>query len=126
MELTLNRVAAGLVGVAMVAGLGLAFAAERAHAVTLSELVELFIALDVIPADKAEEARAVLAGQDSETPTTPTLATSMSCSFTRNLTVGDTGQDVMGAEETQFFLHILALDDFLPGVNQCAAEVASL
>ena len=94
-ELTLNKVAAALVGVAMVAGLAFAFTASRAHAVTLSELVELFIALDVIPADKADEARAVLAGQE-ETTSAPAA---MSCNFTRNLTVGDTGADVMDLQK---------------------------
>ncbi len=93
-ELTLNKIAAGLVGVAMMAGLAFAFAAERAHAITLSELVELFIALEVIPEDKADEARAVLSGQDDEAP-----AASMSCNFTRNLSVGDTGADVMDLQK---------------------------
>lgn len=97
-ELTLNKVAAAFVGVAMVAGLAFAFAAERAHAITLSELVELFIALEVIPADKADEARAVLEGEDetpAATPATPGTGTvACSANFTRNLTVGDTGADV--------------------------------
>jgi len=65
-ELTLNKVAAGLLAVTMMAGLAFAFAAQRAHAITLSELVELFIALEVIPEDKADEARAVLQGQGEE------------------------------------------------------------
>lgn len=98
MDLTINKIAAGVVGFAMVAGLALAFTATKAHAVTLTELVELFIALEVIPADKAEEARSVLAGQETTTPTTP-LATAMSCSFTRNLKTGDTGQDVMDLQK---------------------------
>jgi hypothetical protein len=99
MQLTLNRIAAGLVGVAMVAGLAAAFAVQRAHAAELSfsELVELFIALEVIPADKADEARAVLAGQDTATPAAP--ATTMSCNFARNLTTGDTGADVMDLQK---------------------------
>jgi hypothetical protein len=96
MDLTINKIAAGVVGFAMVAGLALAFTATKAHAVTLTELVELFIALEVIPADKAEEARSVLAGQET---TTPSLATAMSCSFTRNLKTGDTGQDVMDLQK---------------------------
>jgi hypothetical protein len=98
MDLTLNKVAAGVVGFAMVAGLALAFTATKAHAVTLTELVELFIALEVIPADKADEARSVLAGQD-ETTTPPAgtgTAGAVACTgtFARNLTVGDTGADV--------------------------------
>jgi len=86
-ELTLNKVAAGLLAVTMMAGLAFAFAAQRAHAITLSELVELFIALEVIPEDKADEARAVLQGQGEE-------EASMTCNFTRNLSVGTTGADV--------------------------------
>jgi Putative peptidoglycan binding domain len=92
MELTTNKIAAGVVGLAMVAGLAFAFTATRAHAVSLSELVELFIALEVISPDKADEARAVLEGQDEEETTTP--AVSMTCNFTRNLKTGDTGADV--------------------------------
>jgi peptidoglycan hydrolase-like protein with peptidoglycan-binding domain len=99
-SLTLNKVAAALVGVAMVAGVAFAFTASRAHAVTLSELVELFIALEVIPADKADEARTVLSGQEETNTTTTTTTTTsnsaaMTCNFTRNLNVGATGADVM-------------------------------
>ena len=94
-SLTLNKVTAALVAVVMMAGLALAFTAERAHALTMSELVELFIALEVIPADKADEARAVL-GDEAETPS---LATTMSCSFTRDLSSGATGQDVMDLQK---------------------------
>ncbi len=97
MDLTINKIAAGIVGLAMIAGLAVAFTATRAHAITLSELVELFIALEVIPADKADEARAVLSSNEGES-TTP----AMTCNFTRNLTTGDTGADVM---ELQKFLN---------------------
>jgi len=101
-ELTLNKAVAALVGVAMAAGLAFTFAAERAHAVTLSELIELFIALDIIPSDKAEEARAVLANQGGETPSTPsTPAAGASCSynFTMNLKAGSTGAEVMNLQK---------------------------
>jgi len=91
-ELTLNKVAAALVGVAMTAGLAFAFAAERAHASQLSELVNLFIALDIIPAAKAEDARAALAEME-KTPAAPTAAAA-TCNFTRNLKTGDKGADV--------------------------------
>ncbi len=106
-SLTLNKVAAAVVGVAMVAGVAFAFSASRAHAVTLTELVELFIALEVIPADKADEARTVLSGQEETNTTTTTTTTSstgaaMTCNFTRNLNVGATGADVM---ELQKFLN---------------------
>jgi hypothetical protein len=95
-ELTLNKLAAALVAVAMMAGLAFAFAAERAHAITLAELVELFIALEVIPADKASEARAVI----STVPTTPVVGEpTMSCNFTRNLGIGMTGTDVMDLQK---------------------------
>ena len=99
MTLTLNRIAAGLVGVAMVAGLAAAFTVERAHAAefTLSELVELFIGLGIIDADKAEEARAAVEGMDDEVTTGGGVA--LSCNFTRNLSVGDTGADVMDLQK---------------------------
>jgi peptidoglycan hydrolase-like protein with peptidoglycan-binding domain len=91
--------AAGLVGVAMVAGLAFAFAAERAHASQLSELVELFIALGIVSDDKVDEAREAVAAMEETTPSTPSLATTMSCSFTRNLSTGATGQDVMDLQK---------------------------
>jgi hypothetical protein len=96
MDFTINKIATGVVAIAMVAGLGFAFTATQAHATSLSELIELFIALEVIPADKADEARTVLEGQTEDTTS---LATAMSCSFTRNLTTGDTGQDVMDLQK---------------------------
>jgi len=98
MEISINKIAAGVVGLAMIAGLGFAFTATQAHALTLAELVELFIALEVIPADKADEARTVLSGEEDTTaPTTPGApAGSVVCTgtFSRNLKVGDTGADV--------------------------------
>ena len=95
MEISINKIAAGVVGLAMIAGLGFAFTATQAHALTLAELVELFIALEVIPADKADEARTVLSGEE-ETTTTPAPAGAVVCTgtFARNLKVGDTGADV--------------------------------
>lgn len=96
--LTLNKIAAGLVAVAMIAGLSFAFAAQRAHAVTLSELVELFIALEIIPEDKAEQARAVLEEEGEEETTGGSM---MGCSynFTRDLKVGASGADVMDLQK---------------------------
>lgn len=96
MTLTINKIAAGLVGLAMVAGLAFAFTATQAHAAefTLSELVELFIGLGIIDEDKADEARAAVDGMDTEE-----AAPSMSCNFTRNLTTGDTGADVMDLQK---------------------------
>jgi len=97
-ELTLNKIAAALVGVAMVAGVAFAFSITRAHAVTLAELVDLFIAMDVIPADKAAEARSVVAQAGTETPAAP-AAVAATCNFTRNLKVGATGADVMDLQK---------------------------
>jgi hypothetical protein len=96
MQLTINRVAAALVAVAMIAGLVFAFTATRAQALTLSELVELFIALEVIPADKADEARSVLEGQDEDDSSS---SSSMACEFTRDLSTGSTGADVMDLQK---------------------------
>jgi len=92
-ELTLNKVAAALVGVAMMAGLAFAAAAERAHAISLGELVELFIALEIIPEDKADEARAAIPEEDGGSES------SVSCNFTRDLSSGDTGSDVMDLQK---------------------------
>lgn len=77
--------------------LGGAVLPTAAHAVTLSELIELFIALDIIPADKAAQARTVLSQQEGSTPAT----TSAVCPYTwtRNLTTGSTGNDVMKLQE---------------------------
>jgi hypothetical protein len=96
MDLTINKVAAVLVGLAMVAGLVGAFSATQAHAAefTLSELVELFIGLGIIDDEKADEARAAVDGMDEGED-----APSMSCNFTRNLTTGDTGADVMDLQK---------------------------
>lgn len=96
--LTIQKIAAALIGVAMISGAVFAFAAQRAHAVTLSELVELFIALDIISEDKADEARAVLKDEN----TGGTTGGSCSYTFTRDLKVGAQGQDVM---ELQKFLN---------------------
>ncbi|HEY4486463.1 MAG TPA: hypothetical protein VJB70_01885, partial [Candidatus Paceibacterota bacterium] len=75
------------VAVMLLLGVG----ALQAHAVTLAELVELFIALDVIPADKAAQARSVLTQQGAP------ASSSSTCPYTwaRNLTVGASGDDVM-------------------------------
>ncbi len=75
-------------------------AVPAAYAVSLSELVELFIALGVIPADKAAQARSVLGQQ------TPAVS-STACPYTwaRNLTVGATGDDV---KKLQQFLNSMS------------------
>src|SRR3989344_4903772 len=62
-----------------------------AHALTLAELVELFIALEIIPASKADAARSALAGQTGGAAG----ATACPYTWTRSLKQGDTGADVM-------------------------------
>lgn len=62
--------------IALVAFVGaLAPFQNKAHAITLSELVELFIALEIIPPENADEARAVLENQGGSSsgggPTNP-------------------------------------------------------
>ena len=76
--------------------LGSAMMPAAASAVTLAELIELFIALDIIPADKAAQARTVLTQQSPAT-----TATSAVCPYTwtRNITKGSTGDDVMKLQQ---------------------------
>ena len=90
----LAKVATAVVAVAMIAGLLFAYATPRAQAVTMSELIELFIALDIIAEDKADEARAVLDNQGGNTGTTGGGSSACTTTFTRNLTTGNTGADV--------------------------------
>lgn len=66
-NIALVKLATAIVAVAMIAGMLFAYATPRAQAVTLGELVELFIALDIISGDKADEARAVLQNQGGGT-----------------------------------------------------------
>src|SRR6185369_15438365 len=75
--------------VAAIVGFGLALsifaavgaASVNAQAMTLSQLVDLFISLGIISPDKAAAARAA-------------VTSSVSVSFTRDLTVGSSGADV--------------------------------
>jgi len=99
-DVTFAKVAAAVVGVAMISGLTLAFAAQRAHAITTAELVELLIQLDIIPASKATDARAAVSSMGSTT-TGGTTTTGGSCtfSFTRDLKLGSTGADVMNLQK---------------------------
>ena len=82
---TTSRAIGLLVAVTMLLGV---VAIPTAHAVTLAELVELFIALGVIPADKAAQARTVLTQQAA--PATSACP----YTWTANLTVGSTGESV--------------------------------
>ncbi|NBD73639.1 hypothetical protein GVX82_01195 [Patescibacteria group bacterium] len=97
---SLAKLTAVIVASAVVAGSLFTVAAQRAHAVTLAELVELFIALDIISEDKADEARAVLENQE-DTSGGSTGSGDFVCNttFTRDLSTGDTGADVMALQQ---------------------------
>lgn len=71
-------------------------AIPNAHAITLAELVELLISLEIIPADKAKQARSILAEQQTPVAVCP-------FTWTRDLTTGSTGNDV---KKLQQFLNI--------------------
>src|SRR3989344_6750187 len=66
-----------------------------AHALTLAELVELFIALEIIPASKAEAARSALAGQTGGA----VGATACPYTWTTTLKQGSTGTAVMKLQQ---------------------------
>lgn len=91
---TFKFFAAVALAVAVIFGGYFAVTTVKAQAVTLSELVELFISLGIIPADKAAAARAAL----STSSTTPTGG-SCTTTFTRNLKQGDTGAEVMALQK---------------------------
>lgn len=79
------------VGIGMLVGV-FAFGAmvPQAKALTASELLNLLIALDIVPANKVEAAKKAL-GESSSSNT--------SCvAFTRNLTVGSSGADVVSLQ----------------------------
>jgi len=71
-------------------------AIPAASAISLSELVELFIALEVIPADKADQARAALAQQQGGGASVSAVCP---YTWTRSLTKGSTGDDVMKLQQ---------------------------
>ena len=82
------------VAIALVFG-AYAVTATTAQAVTLSELVELFISLGIIPADKADAARAALASSGGSQQTG-----GLNCAtFTRNHSQGDSGGEVMAIQK---------------------------
>jgi peptidoglycan hydrolase-like protein with peptidoglycan-binding domain len=97
-KLTSTKIVAALVAVAMIFGAVFAFSAHTASAqsISASQLIDLLIATCVIPADKADQARAVLSEQTS--------GGSDVCPYTwtRNLSSGSTGQDV---RNLQMFLN---------------------
>lgn len=83
----MKKLAVKVVGVA--AAFALVFgAAAPASAITAAELLDLLIALDIVPASKVDAAKAALG-------TTGSTSGSASCAtYTRNLTMGSTGADV--------------------------------
>ena len=88
-----GKVRYAIVTLALVAVLGGVTLPATANALTLAELIDLFIALEIIPADKAVQARSIV----SQEQTTPSGA----CPFTwtRNMTVGASGADVKKLQE---------------------------
>lgn len=81
----------------MIFGGAYAVTTATAQAVTLQELVELFISLGIISADKADAARSAL----SSSGTTGGTTSSATCSttFTQNLKQGATGAEVMALQK---------------------------
>lgn len=96
---TIKVVATATIAVALIFGAAFAVTTVKAEAVTLAELVELFISLGIIGPDKADAARAALAtsGGGSTSGSGCTTFT-----FTRNHSSGDSGGEVM---EVQKFLN---------------------
>src|SRR3989344_1719166 len=88
-----GKVRYAIVTLALVAVLGGVLVPTTAQALSLSELIDLFIALEIIPADKAAQARSIVA----EEQTTPSGACPYT--WTRSLTVGATGADVQKLQE---------------------------
>src|SRR3989344_2970818 len=83
--------AVGLVGVGVAAVLFAGAFAQTASAqsLTLKDLVELFISLGIIAPDKAAQARTAVSSP----------STTVSTTFTKNLTVGSTGSDVKALQQ---------------------------
>ncbi len=88
-----GRMRIAIATVLLIAVFGVALVPSAAHALSLGELIELFIALEIIPADKAVQARGIV----SQEQTTPSAACPYT--WTRNLTVGATGADVKKLQE---------------------------
>lgn len=86
-SITVSKVAVIAVAVALVFGSAFAVTATKAHAITAAELLDLLIALDIVPADKVDEAKAALGDSGGS-------SSGGGCGFTRDLTVGSSGADV--------------------------------
>jgi hypothetical protein len=93
-----TKIVAAFIGFTMILGAVAGVQTANAQAMSLSQLVDLFISLGIISADKAAAAKAAV-GTSATTGTT----------FTRNLTVGSTGADVtalqtkLGVSATGYF-----------------------
>ncbi len=92
-SISLTKLAAAFVALAMVSGLAFAFAAQRAHANTFSDLIKALVAAGVI--DQSKEAAALAAASSMG----GSSSVSMSCNFTTNLKTGSTGADVMNLQK---------------------------
>jgi len=66
----------------------------NAEEISLADLIELFIALEIIPPEKAEQARAVV---KTQAQTRSNVSDEI---FSRDLEVGDTGEDVKLLQQT--------------------------
>jgi hypothetical protein len=80
---------AAVVGLGLAASLllGVSVQAASAQSMSLAQLVNLFISLGIIPADKAAAAQAAITGSSTSAPASSYV-------FNNNLTVGSTGADV--------------------------------
>ncbi len=80
---------AAVVGLGLAASLllGVSVQAASAQSMSLAQLVNLFISLGIIPADKAAAAQAAITGSSTTAPASSYV-------FNNNLTVGSTGADV--------------------------------
>lgn len=89
------KIVSGIIGFSMVLSLfaGVGVQTAGAQGITATQLVELLIGLGIIPADKAEQARGAVAGVTTGGGTTGGQVGS-NYTFTKNLQVGSTGEDV--------------------------------
>jgi len=80
---------AAVVGLGLAASLllGVSVQAASAQSMSLAQLVNLFISLGIIPADKAAAAQAAITGSSTSAPASSYV-------FNNDLTVGSTGADV--------------------------------
>ncbi|NCS98938.1 peptidoglycan-binding protein [Candidatus Parcubacteria bacterium] len=89
MQNLIAKTAGVVVAIALFVGV-----AVPASALTASELVELLISLDIISSEKADAARAALGTTGSTSG-----STAAGYNFTRDLTIGSTGADVVALQD---------------------------